>query len=95
MCTCSRRPVGWTIPPTEEATGRSLCGLLSYALGEVRRIPAYAAADKGFCTMPADFPQDLVASLCALEPAIQAAVQMEADHKARSQAGTPPAAQSA
>ena len=73
-----RRPVSWTIRPTPACTGRSTAELLRYALGEVRRIPSYAAADKGFCTMPPDFPHHLVPSLIAYEPALTAALDVEA-----------------
>ena len=76
-------PLGWTVRPTESACGRPGSEMLQYALGELRRIPKYAAEDMGFCTMPEDFPEDLLASLEALEPAINAAVALEKDKRAR------------
>ena len=42
--------------------------MLRYALGELRRIPAYAEPDKSFINMPSDFPDEYVAPLVALEP---------------------------
>lgn len=75
------RPLGWTVAPTEEAVGRSTSEMLKYALGELRRIPAYAADDKAFCVLPADFPHDKVKTLEILEPSIEAAVALEAKKK--------------
>lgn len=48
-------PLAWTLQPTEAAVGRPLSEMRKYALGEYRRIPAYAAADKDFCVLPADW----------------------------------------
>jgi hypothetical protein len=77
------RPVGWTLRPTEAATGRSISEMLTYALGEVRRIPAYSCEEKGFCVMPDDFPTNLIQSLATLEPAFVAAMDLEKKAKAR------------
>ena len=57
------RPLGWTVRPSPGATGRSTVEMLRYALGELKRLPPYAAPDKGFCTMPADFPHELVPTM--------------------------------
>lgn len=76
------QPVGWTVRPTESSLGRSAAELLNYALGEMRRIPAYAAADKAFCVMPHDFPHHLMPSLIAYEPALTAALEIEKKAKA-------------
>jgi hypothetical protein len=71
-----KRPVGWTVRPTEAATaGHSVAELLKYALGEVQRIPVYAAADKAFCVLRDDFPHELVPSLLAFEPVIRAQLE--------------------
>ena len=48
-------PLAWTLQPTEAAVGRPLSEMRTYALGEYRRIPAYATADKDFCVLPADW----------------------------------------
>lgn len=87
-------PYGWTIRPTEASTGRSIAEMFRYALGEAQRIPAYAAADKDFCTWPNDFPHELVASLEALEPAFDAALKLEADAKAKRRAARGPGSES-
>ena len=79
-----RRPLGWTIQPTESAVGRSVAEQLQYALGELKRIPSYAADDKGFCVMPDDFPHELAATVALLEPSIHAAVALEKERKQRS-----------
>lgn len=81
-----RQPLGWTVRPTEAAVGRSFAEQLRYALGEVRRIPAYAKADKAFCVMPDDFPHEAARRLEELEPTIQAALDLEVAAKARGSA---------
>jgi hypothetical protein len=48
-------PLAWTPRPTAAALGRSLSELVMYAQGEFRRIPEYAAEDKAFCVLPADW----------------------------------------
>ena len=68
--------------PSEEATGRSVSEMLMYAIGELRRIPEYAASDKAFCAMPSDFPHALSERMGQLEPAIRAAAKLEAEAKA-------------
>jgi hypothetical protein len=78
-----RLPLGWTVRPTEAGAGRTPSVMCKYALGELRRIPAYAADDKGFCTMPADFPHELLESVEALEPAFSAAIKLEEQRRAR------------
>jgi hypothetical protein len=78
-----RRPLGWTVRPTEGAVGRSVAELLQYALGELKRIPSYAAEDKGFCVMPNDFPHELAATVALLENSIDAAVALEKESKQR------------
>ena len=79
-------PIGWTVRPTEEATGRSVSEMLMYAIGELHRIPEYAASDKAFCAMPSDFPHALSERMGQLEPAIRAAAKLEAEAKAGSTA---------
>ena len=55
--------------------------MLKYALGELRRIPAYAAPDKAFCVMPAEFPHELTQTLEVIEPSFEAAVALEAQKR--------------
>ena len=78
-----RRPVGWTLRPTESDVGRSVATQLQYALGELRRIPSYASEDKGYCVMPGDFPHELAATVALLEPSVDAAVALEKQSKQR------------
>ena len=78
-----RRPLGWTVRPTPAATGRSNAEMVKYAIGELKRIPDYADAEKGFCTMPADYPLDLALTVLALEPSVLAAVELEEQEDAR------------
>lgn len=77
-----KRPLGWTVRPTEAATGRSTSEMLKYALGELQRIPSYAAK-KGFCAMPSDFPHQLVQSVVAFEPSFLATLEREVTAKAK------------
>ena len=51
--------------------------MLQYAIGELRRIPDYAAEGKGFCVLPDDFPHELVQSVATLEPSFVAALDMQ------------------
>ena len=67
------RPLGWTPRPTEEALSRPFAEMVRYAVGELQRIPAYAAPDKAFCAAPDDFPHELVASVEALNAQLNAA----------------------
>ena len=75
-------PIGWTLHPDEQSTGRSRSEMLLYALGELRRIPKYAEGE-GYCVMPADFPHELVPRLEALEGSITMAVAMEKEAKTK------------
>lgn len=61
-------PLGWTLRPTPQDLGVSEAEMLLYALGEHRRITAYAAPEKGFVHMPEDFPHDFTPPLAQLEP---------------------------
>eukprot|EP00908_Phaeocystis_cordata_P013688 Transcript_2475.p1 GENE.Transcript_2475~~Transcript_2475.p1 ORF type:complete len:369 (+),score=92.18 Transcript_2475:81-1109(+) len=63
-------PLAWTVRPTEAALGRPRAELLRYALGELKRIPAYAASDKAFCVLPPDWD--------AVGPAFTKAVEAHA-----------------
>ena len=66
-----RPPLGWCPQPTEAAQKVSTAEMLLYALGEFRRIDAYAEPSKGFLVMPPDFPRKFAAPLAALEPQLQ------------------------
>jgi hypothetical protein len=63
-----RPPLSWTIVPSfDKSYPRPVRAMLDYALGEYRRIPLYAAADKSFCMMPADYPPAMLAALESVE----------------------------
>ena len=47
----------------------------SYALGEFRRIEAYADPSKGFLVMPPDFPAHLLPVLSSLEPLLRSTIE--------------------
>lgn len=70
-------PVGWTVRPTLGGAGRSIAEQLQYAIGEFKRIPAYSAADKNFCSADESFPHEAAARLIAMEDAISASVELE------------------
>ena len=55
---------------TIQSLSSRLTVLLRYALGELKRIPAYAASDKAFCVLPADWD--------AVGPAFTKAVEAHA-----------------
>lgn len=60
-------PMGWCPQPSSHTLGVSVDEMLLYALGEMRRIEAYADPSKAFLVMPPDFPREQLARLAGLE----------------------------